>query len=142
MILAAYQPMGSRIHFFHVVTAMFALLVAPLSGAASAPSGLPLSKAARQYLGLIENFAGFAEQHWNEKEGCYDAHGSGVTWARGNCGVCLVMAVLLTELPERTEFFPQKISRAVLLNHTRRAIRSVSCRRVPWDQLLARSIRA
>jgi hypothetical protein len=100
-------------------------LAVSLFGATTAPTPPPLNSAARQYLGLIENFAGFAERHWNEKEGSYDAQGSGVTWARGNGGVCLVMAVLLTEFPERTEFFPQKIPRAVLLDHTRRAIRSV-----------------
>src|SRR6186713_2798977 len=79
-----------------------------------------LSTPAKQYLGMIENFGGFAERHWNEKEGSYDAAGSGVTWARGNGGVALVMAVLLTEYPERTEFFPQKVPRAVLLEHVRR----------------------
>src|SRR6185295_7112233 len=47
-----------------------------------------LNQAAAQYLALIENFAGFAEDHWNEKEQSYDAAGSGVTWARGNGGVC------------------------------------------------------
>ena len=39
-------------------------------------------------MALLENFAGFAEAHWNEKEQSYDARGSGVTWARGNGGVC------------------------------------------------------
>jgi hypothetical protein len=81
--------------------------------------------AAREYLGLLENFAGFAEQHWNEKENCYDAAGSGVTWARGNGDVCLVNAVLLTEFPDRAVFSPRKVPREVMLDHVRRTIRTV-----------------
>ena len=81
--------------------------------------------AAQQYIGMLENFAGFAERHWNEKEVSYDAAGSGVTWARGNGGVCLVNAVLLTEFPERELFSPQKIPRGVLLDHVRRTLRSL-----------------
>src|SRR5262245_54530504 len=89
------------------------------------PAAPVLSDAARQYLALLENFGRFAETHWNEKEESYDAKGSGVTWARGNGGVCLVNAVLLTEFPDRSEFFPQRITRAALLDHTRRAIRQL-----------------
>ncbi len=83
----------------------------------------PRSGAAQQYLTLIENFGGFAERHWNDKEESYDAAGSGVTWARGNGGVCLVMAVLLEEFPERDNFFPQKVPRRVILDHVRRTLR-------------------
>lgn len=89
------------------------------------PAASERNSAARQYLALIENFGAFAEHHWNEKEDSYDAAGSGVTWARGNGGVCLVMAVLLTEYPERPEFFPQKVPRKILIDQVRRAIRSV-----------------
>src|SRR5262249_8629225 len=81
------------------------------------------STASKQYLALIENLGGFAEQHWNEKEENYDAAGKGVTWARGNGGVCLVMAVLLEEYPDREEFFPQKVPREVILGHVKRTLR-------------------
>jgi len=84
-----------------------------------------LNQPARQYLGMLENFAGFAEQHWNEKEQSYDAKGSGVTWARGNGGICLVNAVLLTEFPERATFSPAKIPREVLVDHVRLTLRSL-----------------
>ena len=80
---------------------------------------------AGQYLELVENFAGFAEMHWNELKESYDAQGSGVTWARGNGGVCLVNAVLLTEFPDKKEFSPRKFPRERLLDHTRRAIRQL-----------------
>ena len=66
------------------------------------------NKASAQYLQLIENFAGWAEQHWNEKEQSYDANGTGVTWARGNGDVCIVYAVLLTALPDRATISPRK----------------------------------
>ncbi len=81
------------------------------------------SKIASQYLDLIENFAGFADQHWNEVDGCYDAAGRGVSWARGNGGVCLVNALLLAEYPDRVAFTQNRISRETLIEHTRRAIR-------------------
>src|SRR5436853_548869 len=74
------------------------------------------SHAAQAYLNLMENFLGFAEQHWNDKEDSYDAAGSGVTWPRGNGAVCLVAAVLMTEYPERDTFSPRKIERKVLLD--------------------------
>jgi hypothetical protein len=79
----------------------------------------------KAYLTMLENFAGFAEQHWNDKADSYDAAGSGVTWARGNGGVCLVNAVLLTEFPDRQTFSPRKIPREVMLDHVRRTLRSV-----------------
>ncbi|HXJ57263.1 MAG TPA: hypothetical protein VNU68_11415 [Verrucomicrobiae bacterium] len=84
-----------------------------------------VNSAAKQYLGLLENFAGFAEQHWNEKEQSYDAKGSGVTWARGNGGMCLVNAVLLTEFPDKPTFSPRKVPRTVMLDHIRRTLRSL-----------------
>jgi hypothetical protein len=90
---------------------------------ASAPAHL--NQAGRQYLGLLENFAGFAEQHWNEAAQSYDAKGTGVTWARGNGGVALVHAVLLTEFPDRATFSPRGIPRGVLLDHTRRTLRTL-----------------
>src|SRR6476659_6810029 len=83
------------------------------------------SRAAQAYLDLIENFIGFAEQHWNEKAESYDAKGSGVTWARGNGGVCLAAAVLLTEYPDHETFSPKKVDRKVLLDHVRRTIRTL-----------------
>src|SRR5262249_8301774 len=83
------------------------------------------SKAAQAYLDLVENFLGFAEQHWNDKEDSYDAAGSGVTWARGNGGVCLAAAVVMTEYPDRDTFSPRKVERKVLLDRVRRAIRKL-----------------
>src|SRR3954470_19749473 len=83
------------------------------------------SAARNSYLGLVENFLGFAEQHWNENAKSYDAAGSGVTWARGNGGVCLVAAVLMSEYPERDTFSPRKVPRTVLLEHVRQTLRSL-----------------
>jgi hypothetical protein len=74
---------------------------------------------------LLENFAGFAEQYWNEKAESYDAAGAGVTWARGNGGMCLTYALLLTEHPDREFFSPKKIPRSVMLDHVRRSIRTL-----------------
>src|SRR5215211_3840318 len=67
-------------------------------GAAQTTNGS--THAAQAYLELLENFAGFAEQYWNEKAESYDAAGAGVTWARGNGGMCLTYALLLTEHPD------------------------------------------
>jgi len=110
------------------IVAMVLLLVLTAGGRAAddRPAPASLNQAARQYLGLIEHFAGFAEQHWNEKTQSYDAKGAGVTWARGNGGVALVNAVLLTELPDQATFSPRRIPRHVLFDHTQRAIRSLS----------------
>jgi hypothetical protein len=47
------------------------------------------SRMARGYLALLENFAGWCEEHWNESDGAFDAAGAGVTWPRGNGGVCI-----------------------------------------------------
>src|SRR5215212_8531391 len=90
-------------------TGLVALLII---GSFRAPDGAAQTTkgpahAAQAYLELLENFAGFAEQYWNEKAESYDAAGAGVTWARGNGGMCLVNAVLLTEYPDR-EFFSPK----------------------------------
>ncbi len=84
------------------------------------------SPMARGYLTLLENFAGWCEDHWNESEGSFDAAGAGVTWPRGNGDVCIAYAVLLTELPDREVFSPKKIKRSVMIDHARRAIRSVA----------------
>jgi len=91
--------------------------------AAASPPPPELNAAARQYLAVLERFAGFAEQHWNEEAESYDAAGKGVTWARGNGGVCLANAVLLTALPDIQAFSPRQVPRAALLDHTRRTIR-------------------
>jgi hypothetical protein len=84
--------------------------------------------AARQYLSLLENFAGWTEQHWNESEQSYDAAGAGVTWARGNGDVCIVYAVLLTARPHQSAFSPRKIPRGTMLDHVRRTLRSLCLR--------------
>lgn len=105
-----------------VAVGMAAVLASPRGGRAAAVS----SPAAQGYLTLLENFAGWCEDHWNERAGAFDAAGSGVTWARGNGGVCVAYAVLLTELPEREVFSPKKIRRDVMIDHARRAIRTVA----------------
>src|SRR6187401_2665657 len=102
-----------------------ALAAAWLFSVVGSAHGAEHNASAVQYLGLIENFAGFAERHWNEKTQSYDAAGSGVTWARGNGGVCLVHAVLLTESPERESFSPQRISRELMIDHVRRTLRTL-----------------
>jgi hypothetical protein len=81
---------------------------------------------AKSYLTLLENFAGWCEEHWNEQEEAFDAKGAGVTWPRGNGGVCITYAVLLTEFPDRAEFAAKKVRREVMLDHARRAMRSVA----------------
>jgi hypothetical protein len=91
----------------------------------AAETGASPTGAAQAYLNLLENFAGYAEQYWNEKAESYDAAGAGVTWARGNGGMCLLHAVLLTEHPNREFFSSKKIPRRVLLDHVRRSIRSL-----------------
>jgi hypothetical protein len=101
--------------------------VTPL-GRASAPAPAKSDNAYRQYLQLLENFAGWAEQHWNEQEQCYNAKGAGVTWARGNGDVCLVYAVLLTELSDRPMLSPRKIPRQVILDHVQRTLRTICLR--------------
>ena len=113
---------GSGACAFQVCILTGIVAAAPLSVRAAA---VDADRTADQYLGLIERFAGFAERHWNEQAESYDAAGSGVTWARGNGGICLVMAVLLTEFPDRKEFFPKKIQRTFLLDHVRRTLRRV-----------------
>jgi hypothetical protein len=92
---------------------------------AAAPITVERNNTSFQYLKLIENFAGWAEKHWNEKQQCYDAQGAGVSWSRGNGDVCLVHALLLTEQPERSHFSPRKIPRGVMLDHVRRTIRTL-----------------
>ena len=92
---------------------------------AAAPAPVARNKAAQQYLRLLENFSGWAEQHWNDKEQSFDAKGAGVTWPRGNGDVCLVYAVLLTELPNQATFSPRKVPREVMLDHVRRTLRSL-----------------
>jgi len=101
------------------------LLLASWTGSVGAAAPAELDPAARQYLEMLENFAGFASQHWNETTQSYDAKGSGVTWARGNGGVCLVNALLLAESPSKSTFSPQRITRDEMLERTRRALRSL-----------------
>ncbi|MEX0643139.1 MAG: hypothetical protein WD468_10590 [Pirellulales bacterium] len=88
-------------------------------------AGATPQSAAQAYLNLLENFTGFAEQYWNAEAQSYDASGAGVTWARGNGGMCLTIAVLLTEYPDRELFTPKRIPRQVLFDHARRAIRTL-----------------
>src|SRR5882672_5140245 len=87
------------------------VLLCALNTGVAAPVPAPPNKASGQYLQLLENFSGWAEQHWNEKEQSYDAQGAGVTWARGNGDVCLVYAVLLSEFPNKPALSPRKIPR-------------------------------
>ena len=92
---------------------------------AAVPTPVKPDKTAGQYLKLLENFAGWAEQHWNEAEQCYNAQGAGVSWPRGNGDVCIVYALLLTELPKQPIFSPRKIPRTVMLDHVRRTLRTL-----------------
>src|SRR6185436_17715381 len=118
---AANTPGNKPVRFQRIgahTLLMFVFAASLQGGEASAKESGERSKAAQAYLDLLENFAGFAEEHWNEKEACYDAEGSGVTWARGNGDVCFVNAVLLTEYPDRETFSPKNIHRDVLLDHT------------------------
>jgi hypothetical protein len=101
------------------------VLTLPLAAQAAAPVVVEGDKAADQYLKLIENFAGWAEKHWDEKQQCYDAQGSGVSWSRGNGDVCLVHALLLTAQPDRSHFSSRKMARSVMLDHVRRTIRTL-----------------
>ena len=48
------------------------VLAARARAADVAPAPPRLNLAARQYLSLIENFAGFAEQHWNDQRQSYE----------------------------------------------------------------------
>jgi hypothetical protein len=102
------------------------MVLAAGSGSATGGCYQRSRTAGDRYLTLLENFASYCEQHWNDAQGAFDAADRGVTWARGNGGVAITYAVLLTELPDRQEFSPQKISRAVMLDHVRRAIRTVA----------------
>ncbi len=81
------------------------------------------------YLKLIENFAGWAEAHWEENPvhepggGRFAASGAGVRWARGNSNLCIVYAVLLDAYPHRTHFTVKHIPRAQMEDHLRRTLR-------------------
>ncbi len=86
----------------------------------------PTEQAVRaQYVALLEGFAGWAEQHWNESDQAFNAAGRGVSWARGNGNVCVGYAVLLTERPEQAHFSKHRIPRKRLLDHVRRALRTL-----------------
>jgi len=104
------------------------MLLASLPAVAAAPKPAQPDKELGQYRQLLENFAGWAEQHWNEKEQCYDAAGAGVTWSRGNGDVCIVYAVLLTELPKRPVISPRIIPREIMFDHVRRTLRTLCLR--------------
>jgi len=99
-----------------------------LFGLSNASAAAPADKAAGQYLQLLQNFAGWAEQHWNEQEQCYDAAGKGVSWARGNGAVCLVYAALLTEMPDQSAFSPRRVGREVMRDHVSRTLRTLCLR--------------
>ena len=63
-----------------VILLVFVLFAGPVrTQATEVPSMM-----ARGYLTLLENFAGWCEEHWNESEGAFDAAGAGVTWPRGH----------------------------------------------------------
>jgi hypothetical protein len=85
------------------------------------------------YLKLLEGFAGWAETNntfvsSDELEpggGYFAAAGAGVRWARGNGGLCITYAVLLTSFPGRQRFSVHQIPRSQLEDHLRKAMRSV-----------------
>jgi hypothetical protein len=97
----------------------------PSLARAAAPVAVAPNRASAQYLRLLDNFAGWAEQHWNEESQSYDAEGAGVTWARGNGDICIVYAVLLTAQPDRPTFSPRKIPCETMLEHVRRTLRTL-----------------
>lgn len=120
------MPSGCFVRRMIVSAVCCGLLSATAGTVLAAP--VPVNKAAGQYLQLLENFAGWAEQHWNEKEQAYNAKGAGVTWARGNGDVCIVYAVLLTEMPDKPTFSPRQVPLEVMLDHVRRTLRSLCLR--------------
>ncbi len=84
------------------------------------------------YVRLLESFVGWAERvYWNTTDGIesdggfYDAAGSGVTWARGNSNMCLVLAVLLSSQPTESTFSEDKIPRSRLTQHLEQTLRSL-----------------
>ncbi|MCC7084009.1 MAG: hypothetical protein IT427_03255 [Pirellulales bacterium] len=78
-----------------------------------------------RYLSLLDNFIGWAQQHWNESEQAFDAAGSGVSWPRGNGNICVAGAVLLTERPDQKAFSPQQIPRDEIEGRIRQTIRTM-----------------
>lgn len=114
-----------RLPLLLATTILVGAFVQPLQAGDEAPSRPKQDQAARQYLKLLENFSGWAEEHWSEKEQCYKAKGAGVSWSRGNGDVCIVQALLLTELPEQSTISPRKIPRAVVQDHVRRTLRTL-----------------
>ena len=84
------------------------------------------------YLRLIESFVGWAESdRWTSTDaseqggGYYKASGRGVTWARGNSNMCLILAVLLCGRPAQAEFTELAIPRSQLLEHLEKTLRSL-----------------
>jgi hypothetical protein len=53
----------------------------PVLARADATVAVASSQAFAQYLQLLEKFASWAEQHWNESEQSHDAKGAEVIWA-------------------------------------------------------------
>jgi hypothetical protein len=120
------MPLGIRISRFSLPLLLVTCWTSsPMLVRAAAPLAAAPNKASVQYLQLLENFAGWAEQHWNENEQSYDAKGAGVTWARGNGDVCIVYAVLLTALPDRPTFSTRRIPREAMVEHVRRTLRTL-----------------
>jgi hypothetical protein len=122
-------------HF--VLTTVLALLLSVSAVAelpALSPETLPRETRMAGYLRLIENFVGWVEAKETFVEaktlepggGYFEAAGKGVTWARGNSNLCIAYAVLLTANPDRESFCDGKVSRAMLLDHARRAMRALA----------------
>lgn len=113
------------------LTIIAILLLLPLAKTAIA-ADKPLTEAQRRdhYLQLIENFVGWAEtsgkfQPDGPDGGAFAAAGQGVSWARGNANLLIGYAVLLDAYPTRKQFCSAKIPREQLVDHLRRAIRTV-----------------
>lgn len=85
------------------------------------------------YLRLIENFIGWAETSGNYVDsesleaggGFFEGKGRGVDWSRGNSNMAISYALLLTERPEQKLFTIYDIPREQLMDHARKAIRSL-----------------
>jgi hypothetical protein len=110
-----------------MLAGMVAFLLWPSDARGGAAAPAKAKETGDRSLRLLENLAGWAEGHWNEKDGSYNAAGTGVTWARGNGDVSIVHAVLLTELRNRPALTPRRVPREVLLDHVRRTLRTL-CR--------------
>ncbi len=95
------------------IVALGVFLMACGARAAVAPVPVEHDRASyHEYLQLIENFSGWAEDHWVDKNQSFNAAGAGVNWARGNGDVCIAYAMPPHRAARSSHFFPKRESRA------------------------------